>query len=222
MGDIDASDRSPEPSRPEPTAPEPVSPVWPAKWSGCGWRWPTARWSIARQPSMPELFDAARVGLGAFGVLTEVTVPCVPAFLLAADEHPEPLDAVLDGFDERMAAADHVEFYWFPHTDTALVKSNQRLPLDAERRPVPRLAVPGGRRTAGQRGVRRRPARSGPALPAAVPDGESAGGPSGLGPRLHRPLAPGLHLAAPGPVPGDGVRGPARRAARTCCGRSGR
>ncbi len=87
----------------------------------------------------PDLFAAARVGLGAFGVLTEVTVACVPQFLLAADEHPEPLDAVLDGFDEKMAAADHVEFYWFPHTDTALLKSNRRLPLDAARRPVPKL-----------------------------------------------------------------------------------
>ena len=86
----------------------------------------------------PELFEAARVGLGAFGVLTEVTVQCVPAFLLEANEHPEPLDAVLDGFAERMTAADHVEFYWFPHTDTALVKANRRLPLDAERSPVPR------------------------------------------------------------------------------------
>jgi L-gulonolactone oxidase len=86
----------------------------------------------------PDLFEAARVGLGAFGVLTEVTVQCVPAFLLAADEHQEPLDAVLDGFAERMTAADHVEFYWFPHTDTALVKSNRRLPLDAGRSPVPR------------------------------------------------------------------------------------
>ncbi len=86
----------------------------------------------------PDLFKAARVGLGAFGVLTEVTVQCVPAFLLAADEHPERLDAVLDGFADRMCAADHVEFYWFPHTDTALVKANRRLPLDADRNPVPR------------------------------------------------------------------------------------
>ena len=73
----------------------------------------------------PDLFPAARVGLGAFGVLTEVTLQCVPAFLLAADEHPEPLEAVLDGFDEtHRHARTTVEFYWFPHTDTALVKSN--------------------------------------------------------------------------------------------------
>ncbi|WP_029137953.1 D-arabinono-1,4-lactone oxidase [Nakamurella lactea] len=86
----------------------------------------------------PELFQAARIGLGAFGVITEVTLQCVPQFALAADEHPEPLEAVLDGFDDRMRSADHVEFYWFPHTDRALVKANHRLPADAELAPVPR------------------------------------------------------------------------------------
>lgn len=91
------------------------------------------------QTERPELFAAARVGLGAFGVLTEVTMACVAQFLLAADEHPEPLDAVLDGFHDKMTGTDHVEFYWFPHTDTALVKSNRRLPLDAGRRPVRKL-----------------------------------------------------------------------------------
>ncbi len=85
----------------------------------------------------PELFETARVGLGAFGVLTEVTLQCVPAFLLSADEHPEPLEAVLDGFAERMVASDHVEFYWFPHTDTALVKSNNRLPTGLDYTPIP-------------------------------------------------------------------------------------
>ncbi|MDQ2781932.1 MAG: FAD-binding protein, partial [Actinomycetota bacterium] len=84
-----------------------------------------------------DLFEAARVGLGAFGVLTEVTLQCVPEFLLSADEHPEPLDGVLDGFAERMAATDHVEFYWFPHTDTALVKSNTRVPVDTPAHPIP-------------------------------------------------------------------------------------
>ena len=86
----------------------------------------------------PELFQAARVGLGVFGVITEMTLQCVPAFLLAAVEYPEPLDAVLENFGERMSAADHVEFYWFPHTDVALVKANSRLPLGAGRLPLAR------------------------------------------------------------------------------------
>ena len=85
----------------------------------------------------PELFQAARIGLGAFGILTQVTIRCAPAFLLQATESPEPLAAVLAGFDGITAGADHVEFYWFPHTGTALVKRNRRLPVGAEPNPLP-------------------------------------------------------------------------------------
>jgi L-gulonolactone oxidase len=77
----------------------------------------------------PDLFAAARLGLGAFGILTRVRVRCVPEFLLAADEHPEPLGDVLDDFAGRAAAVDHLEFYLFPHTEVALVKQNRRLPV---------------------------------------------------------------------------------------------
>jgi L-gulonolactone oxidase len=86
----------------------------------------------------PELFAAARLGLGAFGVATEVTLACVPAFLLHADEHPEPWQEVVDSFVERAHGVDHLEFYWFPHTATALVKSNTRVPADAPLDPIPR------------------------------------------------------------------------------------
>ncbi len=34
-------------------------------------------------------------------------------------------------------AVDHFEFYWFPHTDIALTKTNTRLPGDAPRHPLP-------------------------------------------------------------------------------------
>jgi FAD-linked oxidoreductase len=84
------------------------------------------------------LFDAARLGLGALGVLVDITLRCVPAFKLHAMERPEPLAAVLDGFSERAAAADHFELYWFPHTRTALTKTNTRLPLDTPSRPLSR------------------------------------------------------------------------------------
>lgn len=86
----------------------------------------------------PDLFQAARLGLGAFGILTEVTLACPPAFLLAADEYRVPLDRVLGHFSDIVGAADHVEFYWFPHTATALVKSNRRLPVDHGADPLPR------------------------------------------------------------------------------------
>jgi FAD-linked oxidoreductase len=83
-----------------------------------------------------ELLPAARLGLGALGIVVDVTVQCVPAFMLSAVERPEPLAEVLDGYLERSAREDHFEFYWFPHTRFALTKTNTRLPADAPRRPL--------------------------------------------------------------------------------------
>ncbi len=75
----------------------------------------------------PDLFAAARVSLGALGVLSTVTLQCVPAFTLAADERPMPLEEVLGRFDELAAGNDHFEFYWFPYGKNALVKRNNRV-----------------------------------------------------------------------------------------------
>ncbi|WP_025158669.1 D-arabinono-1,4-lactone oxidase [Leifsonia aquatica] len=84
-----------------------------------------------------DLLPAARLGLGALGVIVDVTLQCVPAFLLQAVERPEPLQDVLDAYLTRSAAEDHFEFYWFPHTETALTKTNTRLPLTEKRAPLP-------------------------------------------------------------------------------------
>lgn len=83
----------------------------------------------------PEWLPAVALALGALGVLAEVTLQCVPAFVLEAVEHPVPLDQVLGSLDEWMRA-DHFEFYWFPHTEVALTKVNRRLPGSAERHPL--------------------------------------------------------------------------------------
>jgi FAD-linked oxidoreductase len=86
-----------------------------------------------------ELLPAVAPGLGALGVLVDLTLQCVPAFVLHAVEHPEPLADVLTSLDERAAKPDHFEFYWFPHTDIALTKTNTRLPGDAPKHPLPRV-----------------------------------------------------------------------------------
>ncbi|WP_020524565.1 D-arabinono-1,4-lactone oxidase [Catelliglobosispora koreensis] len=83
-----------------------------------------------------ELFHAARLGLGALGIITSVTVQCVSAFQLHAVERPEPLQDVLDNWEARATGPDHFEFYWFPHTPTALTKTNTRLPLTAPSQPL--------------------------------------------------------------------------------------
>jgi L-gulono-1,4-lactone dehydrogenase len=75
----------------------------------------------------PDLFSAARVSVGALGVVSTVTLQCVPAFTLAADERPMPLPEVLGRFGEFAADNDHFEFYWFPYGKNALVKRNNRV-----------------------------------------------------------------------------------------------
>ena len=74
----------------------------------------------------PELFDAARVGLGALGVLTAVTFRVVPAFLLEAREEPMGWSEVISRLDELTSENEHFEFYWFPHTEGCLTKRNNR------------------------------------------------------------------------------------------------
>lgn len=83
-------------------------------------------------------FPAARVSLGALGVITEVTLQCVPAFALRAVEQPMPLPEVLARIDEFLGD-DHFEFYWFPHTEAALIKRNNRVTDGEPLRPVGRI-----------------------------------------------------------------------------------
>lgn len=78
----------------------------------------------------PELFEAARLGLGALGVLVAVTLRVVPAFTLRAREEAFDVDEVLDrleGPDGWLATTDHVDLFWFPFTRRALVKRNDRV-----------------------------------------------------------------------------------------------
>jgi L-gulonolactone oxidase len=73
-----------------------------------------------------DLFEAARLGLGAVGVLTAVTFRVEPQFVLEAVEEPATWDAVVTGFDDLIAANEHFEAYWFPHTSRMLTKRNNR------------------------------------------------------------------------------------------------
>lgn len=90
--------------------------------------------------SQGPLFECARLGIGAFGILTAVTLRCVPAFVLEAVETPGRLGDALERFPDDMRTVDHPEFYWFPHTDRVLTKRNRRRPGHTPLRPVGTLA----------------------------------------------------------------------------------
>jgi L-gulonolactone oxidase len=83
----------------------------------------------------PEVLASARVGLGALGIVSTVTLEAVKAFRLHAIEEPIRIDEVLSDFDGFMSSADHVEFYWVPHTGWALTKRNRRTDEPAVPRP---------------------------------------------------------------------------------------
>ena len=80
----------------------------------------------ADEQSNAEILKVARVGLGTLGVLTEVTLRCVPAFNLHARETVEPLADLMTDFGNVMRSADHVEFFWFPGSRNCQVKRNTR------------------------------------------------------------------------------------------------
>lgn len=87
----------------------------------------------------PDLLRAARVGLGALGVIAEVTLRCVPSFTLCGIDEPAPLEETLDRFSELADANEHFELFVFPHCDVALTRTNNR--TDEPPRPRGRAAA---------------------------------------------------------------------------------
>jgi L-gulono-1,4-lactone dehydrogenase len=90
-------------------------------------------------PAEPNLLRAARVGVGALGAISAVTLRCVPAFVLCRIDAPLPREEVFDTFEERAAANDHFELFTFPYANSALVLERNR--VDGPPRPRGRLAA---------------------------------------------------------------------------------
>ena len=86
----------------------------------------------------PEVFDAARVGLGALGVVTEVELQCVPAYRLHAKEAPTSLTDLLPVIQDEADGTDHLDLLWFPHTDRVLAKRNDVVAADTGPPPLAR------------------------------------------------------------------------------------
>ena len=81
----------------------------------------------ASETENPDVLAAARVGLGALGILTTITFRVEPIYTLEAHEFPLSWAEALDRFDELTAENHHFELmFWFPHTDRTLAKALNR------------------------------------------------------------------------------------------------
>ena len=77
---------------------------------------------VASPQDNPELLAGGRIGLGALGVLSEISLRLVPAFRLKLERGGMDLEDCLAQADALVAANRSFEFYWLPHTESVLTK----------------------------------------------------------------------------------------------------
>jgi L-gulonolactone oxidase len=78
------------------------------------------------EESDQEAYLAARVSVGALGVISAITIACVPLYTLHRHDAPLSLEETLGRLDEHVDSNDHFEFFVFPYSDTALTRRNRR------------------------------------------------------------------------------------------------
>lgn len=71
----------------------------------------------------PELFEAARLSVGALGVITRFRLKLAPSFALTEASYVAPAEEVLGQLEALAAAHRHFEFFWFPYSDQVVVKT---------------------------------------------------------------------------------------------------
>jgi FAD-linked oxidoreductase len=71
----------------------------------------------------PELFKAAQVSVGALGIITQVTLRCLPAYRLHERTWVAGFDECMAQLDEFIAKNRHFEFFWVPSEDVCAMKT---------------------------------------------------------------------------------------------------
>ena len=95
----------------------------------------TASGDVVTTDGDPEFLEAARLNLGALGVVVDVTFRLVPAYYLHERTWVEPLAALMERIDALTKSTRHFEFFWYPVTDKAYAKALQPHPGPAD--PMP-------------------------------------------------------------------------------------
>jgi len=90
------------------------------------------------------LFRSAQLSLGALGIITQVTLRCLPAYQLHEETWVVPFDECLATLEQRIAATRHFEFFWVPGEDRCAMKALHPTPpaqpLSPQPLPTGRLA----------------------------------------------------------------------------------
>ena len=89
--------------------------------------------------SNADLFNAARVSLGALGVISRMTMQNREPYRLKAQNSVQRIEEVLEGFDESAASHRHFEMFPLTHSDYALT-----LAIDETDEPINNPVAPPG------------------------------------------------------------------------------
>lgn len=99
----------------------------------------TADGGIVRVTKGDEIFDAARLSLGAFGIVTQMTLQCEPAFGVHTKEELMPFTTVTEKLEEYVNTTDHLHVMDFPHTGYSYLMFMNRIRTPFEKSELEKL-----------------------------------------------------------------------------------
>lgn len=72
----------------------------------------------------PDLFKAAQISLGTLGVITAISLQCVPLYRLQLVINKERLEDVLANYTRHNNENRNYEYFWFPHSEYVMTKKS--------------------------------------------------------------------------------------------------
>lgn len=89
----------------------------------------------------PDIFKAAQVSLGLLGILTQMTLKCLPAYHLHERTWVASFEECTSQLEQQIASNRHFEFFWSPGEDACAMKALNPVeltPAEAQNLPIVR------------------------------------------------------------------------------------
>ncbi|HEX3036781.1 MAG TPA: D-arabinono-1,4-lactone oxidase [Thermodesulfobacteriota bacterium] len=99
----------------------------------------TADGEILRVTKDDEIFNAVCLNLGAFGIVTQITLQCEPAFGIHTKEELIPFNTVSDKLEEYIDNTDYLHVMDFPHTGYSYLMFMNRIRTPFEKSELEKL-----------------------------------------------------------------------------------